>query len=83
MSTGISYTIVDVFATGPFTGNPAGVIVTREPLAKETMQRIAAYVHLMSQCLDELISNFSEFNLPTFVFLYPNSVSDPSSHALT
>jgi predicted PhzF superfamily epimerase YddE/YHI9 len=29
------------------------------------------------------MSSCSEFNLPTFAFLYPNSASDPSSHALT
>jgi hypothetical protein len=37
----------------------------------------------VSRCLDGLISSCSEFNLPTFAFLYSNSASDPSSHALT
>jgi predicted PhzF superfamily epimerase YddE/YHI9 len=42
MSTaGIPYAIVDVFATGPFTGNQAAVVITPERLGQETMQNIA------------------------------------------
>jgi hypothetical protein len=42
----IPYALVDAFATGPFTGNQAAVIVTREALPQALMQKIAAYVLL-------------------------------------
>jgi predicted PhzF superfamily epimerase YddE/YHI9 len=44
--TEISYTLVDAFATGLFTGNQAAVVVTEEPLSSELMQKIAAYVSM-------------------------------------
>jgi PhzF family phenazine biosynthesis protein len=34
--------VVDAFASAPFTGNPAGVVVTDRPLAPEVMRAIAA-----------------------------------------
>jgi hypothetical protein len=46
-TTGISYAIVDVFATGLFTGNQAAVVITPEPLAQEVMQNIASYAALL------------------------------------
>jgi predicted PhzF superfamily epimerase YddE/YHI9 len=49
MSTsGIPYTLVDAFATSPFTGNQAVVVVTQQPLSSELMLKIAAYV--LSYC---------------------------------
>jgi predicted PhzF superfamily epimerase YddE/YHI9 len=42
MPTTIPYTIVDAFATGPFTGNQAAVVVTNTALSSELMQKIAA-----------------------------------------
>ena len=42
----LPYYIVNAFADGPFTGNPAGVCVLREPLPEGLMQRIAAQNNL-------------------------------------
>src|SRR5690606_12925110 len=39
--------IVNAFAKGPFTGNPAAIIVTDEPLDDELMQRIAEQNNLV------------------------------------
>jgi predicted PhzF superfamily epimerase YddE/YHI9 len=36
------YVIVDAFASGPFTGNPAAVLVLLAPLPHDTMLKIAA-----------------------------------------
>jgi predicted PhzF superfamily epimerase YddE/YHI9 len=44
VAAGIPYTLVDAFATGPFTGNQAAVVVTQEPLSSEVMLKIAACV---------------------------------------
>lgn len=38
----IPFYVVDAFADGPFTGNPAGVCALREPLPDAVMQRMAA-----------------------------------------
>jgi len=43
---GLTITQVDAFTNKPFTGNPAGVCVTPEPLAAERMQAIAAEMNL-------------------------------------
>jgi predicted PhzF superfamily epimerase YddE/YHI9 len=40
-SSRIPYTLVDAFATGPFTGNPAPVVITDEALSSELMLNIA------------------------------------------
>jgi predicted PhzF superfamily epimerase YddE/YHI9 len=40
--TNIPYTLVDAFATGPFTGNQAPVFITPEPLSSDLMLSIAA-----------------------------------------
>ncbi|HEY7883920.1 MAG TPA: PhzF family phenazine biosynthesis protein, partial [Cellvibrionaceae bacterium] len=42
----LAITIVNAFAKGAFTGNPAAVIVTPEPLAENLMQQIAAQNNL-------------------------------------
>ena len=42
----IQYYIVDAFADGPFTGNPAGVCLLEEPLPEVLMQQIAAQNNL-------------------------------------
>lgn len=41
-TTSLPYSIVDAFATGPFTGNPAAVLVLSTPLPDALMQKIAA-----------------------------------------
>lgn len=33
--------LIDAFADGPFTGNPAGVVVVPQPIAEDLMQKIA------------------------------------------
>jgi hypothetical protein len=49
--TTIKYTLVDAFATDPFTGNQAAVVVTQEPLSSELSLKIAAYaVVLLCSC---------------------------------
>jgi len=42
----LKYYVVDAFADGPFTGNPAGVCLLEEPLSAELMQKIAAQNNL-------------------------------------
>ena len=42
----VNFTQVDAFATRPFTGNPAAVMVLDEPLTAEAMQLIAAEMNL-------------------------------------
>lgn len=42
----LSMTVVNAFTAGPFSGNPAAVVITREPLADALMQRIAAQNNL-------------------------------------
>jgi predicted PhzF superfamily epimerase YddE/YHI9 len=42
----LSYTVVDAFAVGPFTGNPAAVIILSTPLSEDLMLKIAASVIL-------------------------------------
>lgn len=42
----LSYHIVDAFAIGPFTGNPAGVVVLSEPLSRTLQQQIAIEFNL-------------------------------------
>ena len=37
--------LIDAFADAPFTGNPAGVMITREPLDERTMGRIAMEIN--------------------------------------
>lgn len=54
MSSGIEYHIIDAFATGPFTGNQAAVVVTQTALQSDVMQKIAAFVSLLS--LNSLVS---------------------------
>jgi hypothetical protein len=44
----LKYNLVDAFAERPFMGNPAGVIITPEPLSPDVMQKIARYVHPIS-----------------------------------
>jgi predicted PhzF superfamily epimerase YddE/YHI9 len=41
----LPYQIVDAFATGPFTGNQAGVLVLASALSDTLMQQIAALVY--------------------------------------
>jgi predicted PhzF superfamily epimerase YddE/YHI9 len=52
----IPYHIVDAFATGPFTGNQAPVVITSTPLSSELMQKMAACVHLILICLDSFMN---------------------------
>ncbi|MBP2275894.1 MULTISPECIES: PhzF family phenazine biosynthesis protein [Sphingomonas] len=40
------FTLVDVFGTDPFTGNPLAVIAQAEPLSTEEMQRITRWLNL-------------------------------------
>lgn len=42
----VDYVIVDAFASDPFTGNPAAVIVLDGPLPDETLQAVSRYVSL-------------------------------------
>ena len=42
----VPFTQVDAFATRPFTGNPAAVLVLEEPLTTEAMQLIASEMNL-------------------------------------
>lgn len=42
MAGGLPYTIVDAFATRPFTGNPAAVLLLNSQLSDDLMQRITA-----------------------------------------
>ena len=42
----LNYYVVDAFADGPFTGNPAGVCVLENPLTEVQMQQIAAQNNL-------------------------------------
>jgi predicted PhzF superfamily epimerase YddE/YHI9 len=55
MSSRIDYHIVDAFATGPFTGNQAAVVVTQTALQSDIMQKIAAFVSVIS--LNSLVSH--------------------------
>lgn len=41
-----SYCVIDAFATGPFTGNPAAVVLDADGLTGEQMQQIAAEFNL-------------------------------------
>ena len=36
---------IDAFAHGPFTGNPAGVVILEAPLPDETMQAIGGEIN--------------------------------------
>ena len=38
------FSLIDAFATGPFTGNPAGVVLDAEGLSEAQMQLIAAEI---------------------------------------
>jgi predicted PhzF superfamily epimerase YddE/YHI9 len=81
--TEISYTLVDAFATGPFTGNQAAVVVTEEPLSSELMQKIAAYVNMyLPRRVLYVLTSCSEFNLAETAYAVPKSLSDPSSYTL-
>lgn len=41
----LPFRLIDAFAHGPFTGNPAGVVILESPLEEDLMQRIAAEVN--------------------------------------
>jgi predicted PhzF superfamily epimerase YddE/YHI9 len=87
MSTsGIAYTLVDAFATGPFTGNQAAVVVTQEPLSSDLMLKVAMCVpsvfYLVRFSHMTYLYVFSEFNVASTAFVVSNSTSDPSSYRL-
>ena len=42
----LPYRIVDAFTSIPFSGNPAAVLILREPLPDSSMQAIAAEMNL-------------------------------------
>jgi PhzF family phenazine biosynthesis protein len=42
---GLPFWLVDAFANGPFTGNPAGVVILDELLPDEVLQKIAMEVN--------------------------------------
>lgn len=46
MTSELPITVVDAFADGPFTGNPAAVVITDEPLNNALMQQIAEQMNL-------------------------------------
>lgn len=56
--TTLPYYIVDAFSTGPFTGNPAGVLVLKESIPDDLMQNIATLVTVLisSQTTNNLIT---------------------------
>lgn len=41
----LPFRLIDAFAHGPFTGNPAGVVLLESPLEEALMQRIAAEIN--------------------------------------
>jgi len=44
------FKLVDVFGTGPFTGNPVAVIASAEQLSANDMQRITRWLNLSESC---------------------------------
>jgi PhzF family phenazine biosynthesis protein len=80
MSSGIDYHIVDAFATGPFTGNQAAVVVTTRMLCKRSPRSYPSY-HLTGSYLITWVSD-REFNLAETAFAVPISPDDPSTYNL-
>jgi len=60
----IRYYVVDAFAEGPFTGNPAGVCLLEQELPAELMQQIAAQNNLAETAF--VCQNSEDYNLRWF-----------------
>jgi hypothetical protein len=77
------FSIVDVFAAGPFMGNPAAVLALREFPSDQLLSNIAAQVlHCYDLRSFSAYSFDSELHVPMTAFVVPMSESDPSAHRL-
>ena len=73
----LKYIHVDAFTTKPFSGNPAAVFVTKQPLLERQMQNIGSELNLSETAFVDLIDR-TTFNLRWFT---PRCEVDLCGHA--
>lgn len=74
----LPFYLVDAFHRGPFTGNPAGVVISETPLPDDVMQRIAGEINQAETSFLVALGGRSRFSLRWFT---PTVEVDLCGHA--